>query len=115
MRYIKSTSLQTKLIWNAFEGILLVTASSGCSSLEAIGLYVVSKILNKHVKMLYSGLNPSGPPDLIKSVLKLLTVILTQGKKCVSELLSTFDFTLKALMLLPKKRDNKVLCTSVFV
>jgi len=53
-------------------------------------------------------LNPANPPQVIKSALKLLTAMVTQGASAAREVHRSFDFTLKSLSSLPNKRDNKV-------
>ncbi|XP_065057143.1 uncharacterized protein LOC135685222 [Rhopilema esculentum] len=97
---------EAKLIWNAFESILLLTSNSE-KSLQDIGMYIVNKILSKYLKMLYSAISLSSPHDVTKSVLKLLTSFVAQGRNGAAEVLNTFDFGLKGLEGVSKKRDNK--------
>ena len=82
---------------------------------------IVQRFLLSHLSLLYSCLNPGNPPDVIKSALKLLTAMVTQGPSAAREVQRSFDFTLKSLSLLPNKRDSKVytlksffICTSTF-
>ena len=58
--------------------------------------------------MLYSAISLSSPHDITKSVLKLLTSFVAQGRNGAAEVLNTFDFGLKGLEAVSKKRDNKV-------
>ena len=95
------------LIWNAFEVILL--SATGDKSLEGIRLLIVNKILTKHVRLLYSAMNPTGPSELTIAVLKLLTSFLAQGKEGVRDVLQNFDFSVKGIEVAIKKRDKRVI------
>lgn len=82
---------------------------------------IVQRVLLSHLSLLYSCLNPGNPPEVIKSALKLLTAMVTQGPSAAREIQRSFDFTLKSLSSLPNKRDSKVytlksffICTSRF-
>ncbi len=105
---------QAKLVWDIFESILLTTSDEK-SSIQSSCLYISNRILSKHMKQIYSALNSSTPADLTKAVLRLLTAILAQGKQGVFEVLTSFDFTLKALESLPRRRDRKVITYYRFV
>ena len=69
---------------------------------------IVQRVLQSHLSLLYSCLNPANPPQVIKSALKLLTAMVTQGASAAREVQRSFDFTLKSLSSLPNKRDSKV-------
>lgn len=72
------------------------------------GMSIVQRVLQGHLKLLYSCLNPTSPPEVIKSTLRLLTAMVTQGPSAAREVQRSFDFILKSLSSLPNKRDRKV-------
>ena len=77
------------------------------------GMSIVQRVLLRHLSLLYSCLNPANPPEVIKSALKLLTAMVTQGASAAREVQRSFDFSLKSLSSLPNKRDCKVQYISV--
>ena len=89
------------------ESILLSTAEDSHLS-SRTGMLIVQRVLLSHLSLLYSCLNPANPPEVIKSALKLLTAMVTQGASAAREVQRSFDFTLKSLSSLPNKRDSKV-------
>eukprot|EP00794_Sanderia_malayensis_P000250 gene250-869_t len=102
----RPTTQVARLVWEVFESLLLIT-SDAANSLQSSGLYITHRVLSKYLKQIYSALGSTTPAELTKSVLRLLTAILTQGKQAVTELLASFDFTLKALESVSKRRDRK--------
>ena len=89
------------------ESILLYTAEESQLA-NRLGVSIVQRVLQGHMKLLYSCLNPGNPPEVIKAALKLLTAMVTQGSSTAREVQSLFDFTLKSLGALPNKRDSNV-------
>ena len=95
-----------KLIWNAFEVILL--SATADASLKGVGMLIVNKILTKHIRLLYSAMNPSSPSDLSIAVIKLLTSFLAQGEEGVRDVLHNFDFSLKGMEVVVRRRNKRV-------
>lgn len=91
---------------------MLSTAEDSHLSSRA-GMLIVQRVLLSHLSLLYSCLNPANPPEVIKSALKLLTAMVTQGASAAREVQRSFDFTLKSLSSLPNKRDSKVQYTEI--
>ena len=89
------------------ESVLLFTAEDKQFSTRT-GMAIVQHILQNHMKLLYTCLNPGNPPDVIKTTLRLLTAMVTQGVTAAREVQRSFDFTLNAIGALPNKRDPKV-------
>ena len=89
------------------ESILLYTAEESQLA-NRLGVSIVQLVLQGHMKLLYSCLNPGNPPEVIKAALKLLTAMVTQGSSTAREVQSSFDFTLKSLGALPNKHDSNV-------
>ncbi|XP_065650040.1 uncharacterized protein LOC100204624 isoform X2 [Hydra vulgaris] len=102
-------SLKLTLIWEAFECVLLWTSDQALdSNLKSTGLFIVNKVLQNHIKLLYSSLSVNASTDLVIAVLKCMAVMLAQGSTAVSEFVSCFDFSLKGLKFHAKKRIKKL-------
>lgn len=100
--------LKLALIWEAFEMIFTVLSQQNDSNtFHSIGSFVVSKVLQNHMKLLYSSLNANASNQLIKSALTCMTLMLAQGVNNVKEFLGSFDFSLKCFKVIAKKRDRK--------
>lgn len=104
--------LQLRDIFNVLEAILLTCSED--NSLEGVGMYIVNKILTNHIKLLYSAMSTSCPSDLTIAALKLITSFVAQGTKGVRDVLTYFDFTLKGIETVARKRDKKVSTDSCF-
>ncbi|XP_048577840.1 nucleolar pre-ribosomal-associated protein 1 isoform X2 [Nematostella vectensis] len=100
----QDNQLELQMALEVLECILLSTAESDNSR---VGLHLVQRIIRNNLKLLYSCLNPGNTPKMVKAVLRLLVAMVTQGGAAAREVQSTFDFTLKALGVLPHKRDAK--------
>ena len=74
----------------------------------------MQRVLQNHIKILYTCLNPGNPPDVIKAALRLLTAMVTQGTSAAREVQRSFDFTLKSIGSLLNKRDKKVCTVCMF-
>ena len=97
---------QLQIALEVLEKLLLFTADN--TSYSAVGMYHVRKILQHHLKLLYSCLNPTCHFNMIKGALRLLVAMVTQGASAAREVVAVFDFTLKAFGSLVYKRDPKV-------
>ena len=104
---LRPFSLQIQTCMEILESILLYTAEESQLA-NRLGVSIVQRVLQGHMKLLYSCLNPGNPPEVIKAALKLLTAMVTQGSSAAREVQSSFDFTLKSLGALPNKRDSNV-------
>lgn len=104
---LRPFSLQIQTCMEILESILLYTAEESQLA-NRLGVSIVQRVLQGHMKLLYSCLNPGNPPEVIKAALKLLTAMVTQGSSTAREVQSSFDFTLKSLGALPNKHDSNV-------
>lgn len=104
---LRPFSLQIQTCMEILESILLYTAEESQLA-NRLGVSIVQRVLQGHMKLLYSCLNPGNPPEVIKAALKLLTAMVTQGSSAAREVQSSFDFTLKSLGALPNKCDSNV-------
>ncbi|XP_022797243.1 uncharacterized protein LOC111335571 [Stylophora pistillata] len=99
------SKLEIQTCMEILESILLYTAEESQLA-NRLGVSIVQRVLQGHMKLLYSCLNPGNPPEVIKAALKLITAMVTQGSSAAREVQSSFDFTLKSLGALPNKRDS---------
>jgi len=100
------SQLEIQKCLEILESVLLFTAEDKQFSTRT-GMVIVQRVLQSHMKILYSCLNPGNPPEVIKAALRLLTAMVTQGASAAREVQRSFDFTLKFIGSLPNKRDTK--------
>lgn len=86
----------------------VLSQQNDSNTFHSIGSFVVSKVLQNHMKLLYSSLSANASNQLIKSALTCMTLMLAQGVNNVKEFLESFDFSLKCFKVIAKKRDRKV-------
>ncbi|KAM4795619.1 nucleolar pre-ribosomal-associated protein 1 [Rhinophrynus dorsalis] len=101
----KRPESETMLIFQALEAILLRTASD-LSHLSVAGVNIVKKMLNTHMKIIYSSVY-SETHRMSRICLNLLSAMVTQGPECAREVFSHFDFNNKFLPGLLKRRDKQ--------
>ena len=89
------------------EQVCLKSASANASeNLKLAGHNLATNLINNHVKIFYSALSPSAPNVLTATTLRLLTALVAQGPLVAQELLHSFNFSYKALEILPTKVGN---------
>ncbi|XP_006983601.1 nucleolar pre-ribosomal-associated protein 1 isoform X1 [Peromyscus maniculatus bairdii] len=93
------------LIFQVFEAILLRTASD-LAHFHVVGINIVKKLLNNHMKLLCESLYASGY-RLARACLDLMAAMVTQGPEAARDVCSCFDLNKKALYTLVTKRGSK--------
>ncbi|KAL6089113.1 hypothetical protein STEG23_008301 [Scotinomys teguina] len=93
------------LIFQVFEAILLRTASD-LTHFHVVGINIVKKLLNNHMKLLCESLYASGY-RLARACLDLMAAMVTQGPEAARDVCSCFDLNKKALYALVTKRGSK--------
>ena len=88
--------------------LLFIAENEQQSAYKSSGMQIVHKVLQSQMKLVYHCLSSSSPASLTISTLRLLTAMVTQGASAAREVQMNFDFSLKALQSLPKRRDPKV-------
>ncbi|KAM9201246.1 LOW QUALITY PROTEIN: nucleolar pre-ribosomal-associated protein 1 [Dugong dugon] len=101
----KRPESETLLILQAFEAILLRTASD-LSHFHAVGTNIVKKLLNNHMKLVCESLYASGY-RLARACLNLMAALVAQGAEAARDVCSHFDLNKKSLYALVTKRDSK--------
>ncbi|XP_042543241.1 nucleolar pre-ribosomal-associated protein 1 [Dipodomys spectabilis] len=101
----KRPESEIQLIFQAFEAILLRTASD-LSHFQVVGANIVKKLLNNHMKLICESLYASGY-RMARACLDLLTAMVTQGPEAARDVCSHFDLNKKPLYALVTKRDAK--------
>ncbi|XP_030057993.1 nucleolar pre-ribosomal-associated protein 1 isoform X2 [Microcaecilia unicolor] len=93
------------LIFQALEAILLRTASD-LSHFSVVGINIVKKLINSHMKLIYTALY-SESHRMSRICLNLMSAMVTQGPDAARDIFSHFDFSNKFLPTLVKKRDKQ--------
>ncbi|KAM4888753.1 nucleolar pre-ribosomal-associated protein 1 [Thomomys bottae] len=101
----KRPESEIQLIFQAFEAILLRTASD-LSHFQVVGTNIVKKLLNNHMKLICESLYASGY-RMARACLDLMTAMVTQGSEAARDVCSHFDLNKKPLYALVTKRDAK--------
>ncbi|XP_023597066.1 nucleolar pre-ribosomal-associated protein 1 [Trichechus manatus latirostris] len=101
----KRPESETLLMFQAFEAILLRTASD-LSHFHAVGTNIVKKLLNNHMKLICESLYASGY-RLARACLNLMAALVAQGAEAARDVCSHFDLNKKPLYALVTKRDSK--------
>ena len=87
---------QLELIWEAFEGLLSVTSQNKDDRLmHSSAIFLINKIIQNHMKLLYSSLSTASKDSLTKAALKLMTYMIAQDSQLLRDFAQTFDFSLK--------------------
>ena len=97
------------MIWEAFEGILSVTSENKHEKLlHSSGVFLINKLLQAHMKLLYSSLSTSSKDSLVQSAFKLMTYMIAQDMQLLRDFALTFDFSLKGFRAAANRRNRKV-------
>uniref|UniRef100_A0A7M5VE34 Nucleolar pre-ribosomal-associated protein 1 n=2 Tax=Clytia hemisphaerica TaxID=252671 RepID=A0A7M5VE34_9CNID len=98
-----------ELIWEAFEGILSVTSQNKDDRLmHSSAIFLINKIIQNHMKLLYSSLSTASKDSLTKAALKLMTYMIAQDSQLLRDIALTFDFSLKGFRAASHRRNRKV-------
>ncbi|CAM9558740.1 unnamed protein product [Lampetra fluviatilis] len=92
-------------VWEALEAILLRTAGD-LARYWSVGAEVVRKLLQGHMRLMYSCLS-SADARCVLAALKLLCAVVMQGADAARDLFGHFDFSHKSLPYLARRRDAK--------
>nr|XP_033805810.1 nucleolar pre-ribosomal-associated protein 1 isoform X2 [Geotrypetes seraphini] len=93
------------LIFQALEAILLRIASD-LSHFSVVGMNIVKKLINSHMKLIYTSLYAESYRTS-RICLNLMSAMVTQGPDAARDIFSRFDFNNKFLPTLVKKRDKQ--------
>ena len=97
------------MIWEAFEGILSITSENKNNKLlHSSGVFLINKLLQAHMKLLYSSLSTASKDSLVQSAFKLMTYMIAQDKQLLRDFALTFDFSLKGFRAAANRRNRKV-------
>ncbi|XP_029459452.1 nucleolar pre-ribosomal-associated protein 1 isoform X2 [Rhinatrema bivittatum] len=101
----KRPESEVLLIFQALEAILLRTASD-LSHFSVVGMNIVKKLINSHMKLIYTCLY-SESHRMTRICLNLMSAMVTQGPDAARDVFGHFDFNNKFLPTLMKKRDKQ--------